>query len=79
VLAVALSLAFLLRTTQIWETALLFNTVAALYLFRRPARLRITARAEACDGCRACTSACPMDVDVAARALALTFGSPQPA
>ena len=35
VLAVALSLAFLLRLTQIWETALLFTTVAALYLFLR--------------------------------------------
>jgi regulator of protease activity HflC (stomatin/prohibitin superfamily) len=35
VLAVALSLAFLLRTTQIWESALLFTTIAALYLFLR--------------------------------------------
>ena len=35
VLAVALGLAFLLRATQIWETALLFTTVAALYLFLR--------------------------------------------
>ncbi len=35
VLAVALSLAFLLRVTQIWESALLFTTVAALYLFLR--------------------------------------------
>jgi regulator of protease activity HflC (stomatin/prohibitin superfamily) len=35
VLAVALSLAFLLRVTQVWETALLFTTVAALYLFLR--------------------------------------------
>ena len=34
-LAVALSLAFLLRVTQIWESALLFTTVAALYLFLR--------------------------------------------
>jgi hypothetical protein len=30
-----LSLAFLLRVTQIWESALLFTTVAALYLFLR--------------------------------------------
>jgi len=35
VLAVALGLAFLLRATQVWETALLFTTVAALYLFLR--------------------------------------------
>ena len=35
VLGVALSLAFLLRVTQIWESALLFTTVAALYLFLR--------------------------------------------
>jgi regulator of protease activity HflC (stomatin/prohibitin superfamily) len=35
VLVVALSLAFLLRVTQIWESALLFTTVAALYLFLR--------------------------------------------
>jgi regulator of protease activity HflC (stomatin/prohibitin superfamily) len=35
VLVVALALAFLLRATQIWETALLFTTVAALYLFLR--------------------------------------------
>jgi regulator of protease activity HflC (stomatin/prohibitin superfamily) len=35
VLAVALGLAFLLRVTQIWETVLLFTTVAALYLFLR--------------------------------------------
>jgi regulator of protease activity HflC (stomatin/prohibitin superfamily) len=35
VLAVALSLAFLLRVTQIWESTLLFTTVAALYLFLR--------------------------------------------
>jgi regulator of protease activity HflC (stomatin/prohibitin superfamily) len=35
VLAVALGLAFLLRVTQVWETALLFTTVAALYLFLR--------------------------------------------
>ncbi len=32
-LVTALSLAFLLRVTQIWETALLFTTVAALVLF----------------------------------------------
>jgi SPFH domain / Band 7 family len=35
VLGVALGLAFLLRATQIWETALLFTTVGALYLFLR--------------------------------------------
>jgi regulator of protease activity HflC (stomatin/prohibitin superfamily) len=34
-LAVALSLAFLLRLTQIWESTLLFTTIAALYLFLR--------------------------------------------
>jgi len=34
----------------------------------RPALLRVAARAEDCDGCGACTRACPMDVDVAARA-----------
>jgi regulator of protease activity HflC (stomatin/prohibitin superfamily) len=34
-LAVALSLAFLMRMTQIWESALLFTTVFALYLFLR--------------------------------------------
>jgi ferredoxin-type protein NapH len=36
----------------------------------RPALLRIVARADACDVCGACTRACPMDVDVAALALA---------
>jgi regulator of protease activity HflC (stomatin/prohibitin superfamily) len=35
VLAVALGLAFLLRTMQVWDTALLFTTVAALYVFLR--------------------------------------------
>ena len=35
VLAVALSLAFLLRVTQVWESALLFTSVSALYLFLR--------------------------------------------
>jgi regulator of protease activity HflC (stomatin/prohibitin superfamily) len=34
-LAVALSLAFLMRVTQVWETALLFTTVSALYLYLR--------------------------------------------
>ncbi len=34
-LAVALSLAFLMRLTQVWETALLFTTVSALYLYLR--------------------------------------------
>jgi len=34
-LVVALSLAFLMRLTQIWESALLFTTVAALYLYLR--------------------------------------------
>ena len=32
-LAVALSLAFLMRVTQVWESALLFTTLAALYLY----------------------------------------------
>jgi polyferredoxin len=36
----------------------------------RPALLRIAARPEACDGCGACTRACPMDVEVATLALA---------
>jgi polyferredoxin len=36
----------------------------------RPALLRVAARAEVCDGCGACTSACPMDVEVEALALA---------
>ena len=35
VLAVALSLAFLLRVTQVWESALLFTTLSALYLYLR--------------------------------------------
>jgi polyferredoxin len=34
----------------------------------RPALLRISARAEACNECEACTEVCPMDVPVAARA-----------
>jgi regulator of protease activity HflC (stomatin/prohibitin superfamily) len=34
-LAVALSLAFLMRVTQVWESALLFTSVSALYLFLR--------------------------------------------
>jgi polyferredoxin len=33
----------------------------------RPALLHVTARAEACTGCEACTKACPMDIPVAAR------------
>ena len=33
----------------------------------RPALLHITARAEACTGCEACTQVCPMDIPVAAR------------
>jgi ferredoxin-type protein NapH len=36
----------------------------------RPALLRVAANADACDGCGACTRACPMDVDVAALARA---------
>lgn len=35
VLGVALILAFLLRATQVWETALLFTSVAALFVFLR--------------------------------------------
>jgi regulator of protease activity HflC (stomatin/prohibitin superfamily) len=35
VLAVALSLAFLLRVSQVWETSLLFTSLSALYLFLR--------------------------------------------
>ncbi len=34
----------------------------------RPARLHVSARAEACTGCEACTEVCPMDIPVAARA-----------
>ncbi|HXY40150.1 MAG TPA: slipin family protein [Vicinamibacteria bacterium] len=34
-LAVALSLAFLMRVTQVWESALLFTTLSALYLYLR--------------------------------------------
>jgi polyferredoxin len=36
----------------------------------RPALLRIAALSGACDGCGACTRVCPMDIDVAALALA---------
>ena len=36
----------------------------------RPARLRVAARPFSCDGCGACTAACPMDVEVAALAQA---------
>ncbi len=36
----------------------------------RPALLRVAARPEACDGCGACTRACPMDIEVAPLALA---------
>jgi len=34
----------------------------------RPAVLRVAARAEVCNGCGACTRACPMDIDVTALA-----------
>ena len=33
----------------------------------RPALLHVSARAELCDGCDACTDVCPMDIPVAAR------------
>ncbi len=33
----------------------------------RPALLHVSARAEACTGCEACTKVCPMDIPVAAR------------
>ncbi len=33
----------------------------------RPARLHVSARADACTGCEACTKVCPMDIPVAAR------------
>lgn len=33
----------------------------------RPALLHVSARAEECNGCEACTKACPMDIPVAAR------------
>ena len=36
----------------------------------RPALLRIAARPESCDGCGACTRACPMDVEIMPLALA---------
>jgi ferredoxin-type protein NapH len=36
----------------------------------RPALLRVAACPEACDGCGACTRACPMDIEVAPLALA---------
>ena len=38
---------------------------AILRFTSRPARLRIAARPDSCDGCGACSSVCPMDVDVA--------------
>jgi polyferredoxin len=33
----------------------------------RPALLHVSARAEACTGCEACTKVCPMDIPVGAR------------
>jgi polyferredoxin len=36
----------------------------------RPALLRVAAHRDQCDGCGACTFACPMDIDVATLALA---------
>jgi len=38
----------------------------------RPALLHVTARAEACTGCEACTKVCPMDIPVATRVRAGT-------
>jgi polyferredoxin len=40
-------------------------SAAILRWTSRPALLRIAAQAEACDGCGACTRACPMDIEVA--------------
>jgi polyferredoxin len=45
-------------------------SAAILRWTSRPARLRVAARPDLCDGCGACTPACPMDIEVAALALA---------
>lgn len=67
--AASVGLAFALKDQRAF-CKYLCPSGAILRWTSRPALLRIAARAEDCDGCGACTLACPMDVEVAALALA---------
>jgi ferredoxin-type protein NapH len=67
--AASIGLAFALKDQRAF-CKYLCPSSAILRFTSRPARLRIAARPEACDGCGACTRVCPMDVDVATLALA---------
>jgi polyferredoxin len=67
--AASIGLALALRDQRAF-CKYLCPSAAILRWTSRPARLRIAARSDACDGCGVCTRVCPMDVDVAALALA---------
>jgi polyferredoxin len=67
--AASIGLAFVLKDQRAF-CKYLCPSAAILRWTSRPARLRIAARSDACDGCGVCTRVCPMDVDVAALALA---------
>jgi ferredoxin-type protein NapH len=65
----SIGLAFALRDARAF-CKYLCPSGAILRWTSRPALLRIAVRADACDGCGACSRVCPMDVDVAAAAVA---------
>jgi polyferredoxin len=64
--AAAIALALALRDQRAF-CKYLCPTGFILRWTSRPALLHVTARAEACTGCEACTKVCPMDIPVAAR------------
>jgi len=65
--ATAIALALALRDQRAF-CKYLCPTGFILRWTSRPAHLHVSAQAEACTGCEACTKVCPMDIPVAARA-----------
>jgi polyferredoxin len=65
--AAAIALALALRDQRAF-CKYLCPTGFILRWTSRPALLRVSAQAESCTGCEACTEVCPMDIPVATRA-----------